>query len=92
MCRKYRKKASKPKVGLPKSREVNETVSVDLKPVASLIQSENDRRYVVYMVDEFSKYTMAGVSKSKEADEVAKIIFKKWCLAGPGYPTRSFFF
>ena len=78
-------------LNIPKAREVNETVSVDLKPVASLTKSENDKRYIVYMVDEFSKYTMAGVSKSKEADEVARIILKKWCLAGPGYRTRSFF-
>ena len=37
VCKKHRKKASKLKVGLPKAREVNETVSVDLKPVATLI-------------------------------------------------------
>ena len=43
------------------------------------------------MVDEFSRYTLAGVSKNKEADEVAKVILKKWCLSGPSYPSRSFF-
>ena len=91
VCKKFKRKASKPKVGLPKAREVNETVSVDLKPVASLLQIEHDQRQVVYMVDEFSKYTVAGVSKNKEADEVAKVILKKWCLSGPGYPSRSFF-
>ena len=91
VCKKHRKKASKPKVGLPKAREVNETVSVDLKPVATLINAENDPRMIVYMVDEFSKYTLAGITKNKEADEVAKMILKKWCLLGPGYPNKSFF-
>ena len=49
VCKKHRKKASKPKVGLPKAREVNETVSVDLKPVATLINAENDPRMIVYI-------------------------------------------
>ena len=70
---------------------MNKTVSVDLKPVATLINAENDPRMIVYMVDEFSKYTLAGIAKNKEADEVAKMILKKWCLLGPGYPSKSFF-
>ena len=43
------------------------------------------------MVDEFSKFTAAGISKSKEADDVAKIVLDVWCLDGVGYPSRSFF-
>ena len=92
VCRKHRKNPSKPKVGLPKAREVNEIVCIDLKPVATLINKE-DRRQVVYMVDSFSNYTNAGISKSKEAESVAEVILRKWCLGGGGlgYPTRGFF-
>ena len=53
VCRKHQKRASKPRVGLPKAREVNETVCVDLKPVATLLNQE-DNRHIVYMVDSFS--------------------------------------
>ena len=90
VCNKHKKKASKPKVGLPKAREINETISVDLKPVSYLINDVKDNRQIVYMVDEFSKFTAAGISKSKEADDVAKIVMDVWCLDGVGYPSRSF--
>ena len=91
-CKKHQKNASKPKVGLPKAREVNETVCLDLKPVSTLINKE-DRRQIVYMVDSFSNFTAAGISKSKEAEAVAEVVLKKWCLfkGGLGYPSRSFF-
>ena len=91
VCKKHKRKASKPKVGLPKAREINETVSVDLKPVSSLLGNAKDNRQIVYMVDEFSKLTAAGISKSKEADDVAKVILDVWCLDGVGYPSRSFY-
>ena len=74
VCKKHQKNPSKPKVGLPKAREVNELVCLDLKPVSSLLGKE-DKRQIVYMVDSFSSYTSAGISKSKEAEDVANIVF-----------------
>ena len=35
VCKKHQRNSSKPKVELPGAREVNETVCVDLKPVAT---------------------------------------------------------
>ena len=92
VCRKHKRNTSKPNLGLPKAREVNETVCIDLKPVATLLSRE-DRRQVVYMVDSFSNFTAAGISRSKEAEAVAEVILRKWCLGGGGlgYPSRSFF-
>ena len=46
ICHKYQKSVPKPKVGLQKAREINEIISVDLKPVSSLI-GKNDDRYLV---------------------------------------------
>ena len=46
VCKKFKRRASKPKVGLPKAREVNETVSVDLKPVSFLIMVQSSRRII----------------------------------------------
>ena len=90
ICRKYKKKKPKPKVGLPKAREVNEVVSVDLKPVESITKKSDDRQ-IVYMVDEFSRFTAAGISKNKEAENVMKIILDKWCETGIGHPSKAFF-
>ena len=90
ICKKHKKRSSRPKVGLPKSREVNETVCVDLKPVSSILK-EDSRKQIVYMVDSFSSFTAAGISDSKEANKVADVILKKWCLSGIGYPGKSWF-
>ena len=80
ICRKFKRNASLPKVGMPKAREVNETVSVDLKPVSSLMKNPKDTRQIVYIMDEFSRFTSAGISPNKEAEEVIKVILEKWCL------------
>ena len=64
VCLKFQRKASRPKVGMPKAREINEVVSVDLKPVASLLGEPKDERQIVYLVDEFSGFTVARVSKT----------------------------
>ena len=69
---------------------MNETVCVDLKPVSTILQ-EDSRKQIVYMVDSFSSFTAAGISDSKEAEKVADVILKKWCLSGIGYPGRSWF-
>ena len=91
ICSKYKRKMSKPKVALPKAREINETVSLDLKAVSSITGNKADQRQIVYCVDEFSKWTAAGISKNKEAECVIKVVLTEWCLKGLGYPSRSFF-
>ena len=91
ICHKYQKSSPKPKVGLLKAREVNEIRSIDLKPVSSLIKNKNDPRYIVYAVDEFSKFIVGGISPNKEAENVAKVILEISCLKGLGYPSGGFF-
>ena len=56
ICHKYQKTAPKPKVGLQKAREVNEILSIDLKPVSSVLRKKEDKRYLVYAVCEFLKF------------------------------------
>ena len=84
ICHMFHRKAGKPKVGLPKARKVNETVSLDLKPAATVTGKKDDKRQIVYMVDEMSRFTAAGVSKTKEATKVIDVILKRWCLNGLG--------
>ena len=91
ICTKYRKKESRPRTAFPKSRSLNEAVSLDLKPLSSLLEDPNDKRHIVYMMDEFSRMTIGTISKSKEAEEVAKIVLDQWCLKGMGYPKGYFF-
>ena len=42
-------------------------------------------------MDEFSRFTVGAIAKSKEPEEVAKIVLDNWCLKGMGYPTGYFF-
>ena len=84
ICHKYQKAAPKPKVGLPKAQEVNEILSIDLKPVSSLLGKSEDQRQMVYAVCEFSKFIVGGVSPNKEAEKVAKVISEISCLKGLG--------
>ena len=91
VCRKYRRKPSRPKVGLPKSRDVNDVVSIDLK---ILKKSGNKDVAILYLHDEFSKLTKGQVINDKNPDTIIKAIENKWIIGGgigPGHPTRGFF-
>ena len=91
ICQKYRKRQSRPKTALPKARTLNEAVSLDLKPLSSLLEDPQDKRQIVYIMDEFSRFTVGKISKSKEPEAVAKIVLDEWCLDGMGYPSGYFF-
>ena len=90
ICAKYRRRESRPKTRLPRARFFNEVVSLDLKPAATILGNPNDKRQVVYMIDEFSRYTIAAISVNKEAENISKAILEHWCLKGPGYPFKCF--
>ena len=62
---KYRKKESKPRAVLPKARNVNEVVSGDTKPVSNFVHNQNDKRNILYMMDEISRMTVALIVNSK---------------------------
>ena len=52
VCRKFKKTPPRPKVGLPKSKDVNEVVSMDLK----IFQKDGKKKQIgiLYLHDEFS--------------------------------------
>ena len=51
ICKRYRRRESRPKTCLPRARFFNEVLSLDLKPVATIIGDSKDKRQVVYMID-----------------------------------------
>ena len=55
------------------------------------MDNPEDKRFIVYMVDEFTSFTVAGVVENKEAETVARVIINKWCLEGLGYPSAGFY-
>lgn len=91
VCRKYRRTPSRPKVGLPKAKDVNEVVSLDLK---ILKKSGKKEIGILYIHDEFSKLIKGKVINDKNSNTIVKGIESKWIIgggAGPGHPSRGFF-
>ena len=84
-CRRYMKTKDNPKVGMPKAGDTNEVVSLDLKEMS------DDDKYILYLVDEFSRFTRAEVLPSKEAPVVLKALEDSWVHRGPSWPSRGFF-
>ena len=84
-CTKFRKGAERPKVSLPKASDVNEVVSIDLK------EMREEGVYILYMVDEFTKFTRGEVIKNKTPSAVIEALERNWIRLGPGYPSRGFF-
>ena len=90
ICRKFKRKESRPRICMPRARHLNEVVSLDLKPVSTLINKPEDKRHVLYVLDEFSRFISGSIMKNKEADTVAKTLLDSWCLGGLGYPSKCF--
>ena len=91
VCAKYRKTPSRPKVGLPKSKDVNDVVSIDLKIIK---KAGNKEVAILYLHDEFSKLIKGQVIDNKKPDTIIKAIENKWIVgggSGPGHPSRGFF-
>ena len=82
---KYTRTKDNPKVGMPKAGDTNEVVSLDLK------EMRDDDKYILYLVDEFSRFTRAEVVPSKEAPVVLKALEDAWVHRGPGWPSKGFF-
>ena len=66
-------------------------MSGDLKLVSNLIHNQNDKRNNLYMMDEFSRMTVALIVNLKDPEEIGTKILAEWCLKGLGYPSRHFF-
>ena len=67
-CMKYLKTRDFPKVGMRKASDINEVVSLDLKEV------RDQKKYILFMVCEFSKYIRGEVICNKEPDTIVKAI------------------
>ena len=90
ICKLTRKKESRLRTCAPKARECNQVVSLDLKPVSSLLDNKEDKRHILYIHDEFSRFTVGTVIKNKEDKTVVKSAMDLWSKRGMGYLTQNF--
>ena len=80
-CIRFANSAPKPKVAAMRCQAFNEIVTLDLKDMGS---DSKDKRYVLYLIDLFSRFTVASFIPSKEPRHVIDVIMKKWIGAGFG--------
>ena len=74
-----RSQSAKPHGTLPKAMNFNNIISVDLKELQPEYR-KNGYRYILYIVDEFSKLMKGILLKDKEAETVVMAVYKHWVL------------
>ena len=71
-CLLKNRKPDKPVVALPLAREFNEKVAVDLKVLS------NPSRYILHMIDMWSRYSISTTIARKKPDHVVHAIMNNW--------------
>ena len=82
VCQKFQKSVARPRVTLPKSTSFNEIVTLDLKEFGS--------RYVLWMVDSFTRFIQGKLIPNKQADTIISALTDSWCM-NLGFPINGFF-
>ena len=82
ICQKLQKSVARPKLTLPKVSSFNEVVTLDLKEFGS--------KYVLWMIDSFSRFIVGKLLSNKKADTIIQAIMDSWCMC-VGFPSYGFF-
>jgi hypothetical protein len=69
-CIMVKRSPDRPAVAMPMSTDFNQTVTMDLKIWKGKI--------ILYMIDSFTRYTVATVIRNKEPETVVNAIMEKW--------------
>ena len=72
-CIMRKRSPDKPAVAPPLANDFNQVVTMDLK-----IWDANKNQYILYMIDAFTRYTVATVINRKTPDQVINALFEKW--------------
>lgn len=81
VCRQFRRTPSRPVVALPMASSFNEVVSMDIKVWKS--------RYILHMIDMYSRLCVSVFVKSKEPSVIIHTFLKSWVGAGFGVPSKG---
>ena len=81
-CFKYKRSNSRPKVSPPMASNVNHTVCMDLKI------SNKHGIIILYIIDMYSRFTVATIIPDKRPENVIDALLDKWVLTLFGAPER----
>ena len=84
ICAEFRKEIPRPVAKIPITTDFNEEVCVGLKD-----WKIRDYNYIMYMVDSYTRYTMAVFVKNKEAETICKAFLSSW-MSVHNQPQRLF--
>ena len=82
VCQKFQKSIPSLRVILPKVSLFNEITTLDLK--------EFGNKYVLWMVDSFSRFIQGKLISNKKADTIIFALTDSWCMSF-GFPSSRFF-
>ena len=82
ICQQNMRSRSKPSIAIPRATDFNAIVTLDLKEVG--------KKYILWMVDAFTRLITGAVLKDKKAETVLDKIENEWCLRY-GYPSVGFY-
>ena len=84
-CIKFKKSIPRPHVSPPIGTDFNKTIVVDLK----IWPKKN--KIILYIIDAYSRFTMAIVVPNKQADSIVEPIMDRWILNLFGPPEQILF-
>ena len=73
-CLKTKRRKPRPKTALPRVDSSNQIVTIDLKFCNKKIKY----KYICYLIDMFSRYTVASFINDKKPDTIVKCIMEYW--------------
>ena len=79
---KLSKLVARTTVTLPKLWSFNEVVTLDLKEFRS--------KYVLWMIDLFTRFIQGKLIPNKKADTIINALTDSWCMS-VGFPSQGFF-
>ena len=82
VCQKFQRLVARPRVSLPRVTSFNKVVTLDLKEFGS--------KYVLWMIDAFSRFILGKLITNKRADTIIQVLTDSWCML-LGFPLRRFF-
>ena len=81
-CIKNQNLKPKPAVAIPRATRFNQVVTLDLKDFKD--PNNKDHRYILYIIDMFSRLTVGVLIPNKQPVTIASKILEKWVGAGFG--------
>ena len=82
VCQKFQRSVARSRVTLPKTTSFNEVVTLDLKEFGS--------KYVIWMIDSFSRFMQGKMISNKKVDTIITALTDLWCM-NVGFPSQGFF-